>query len=292
MEGYDSLSAYAATYPSLQIHRSFSILNQRTVNLLEAELAEKERQLVIAIENDRQSEDSERRRYSLHFGTLLKANPVGDNNYPKQKALALEVAGLLKQYIPDTDDLLLQNHALNKLRTVRKFDLECVRNVLKRQPDIESGFFLSGAELSTWAEENERDLVSLRNHNDDLDALSTLIDWLVQRFYFGIWKKAPRERFPVPRCWAPLHPADMAWYPDGTLTPIVGIVTIVLASALPSLSAFGLFWVTDPLIRIGMVVLLSFLFSSALALVGVPRRIDAFVASSTYIAVLLVFVGS
>lgn len=84
----------------------------------------------------------------------------------------------------------------------------------------------------------------------------------------------------------------MSWYPDEYLTPIVSIVTIVLASALPSLSAFGLFWITNPLTRMGIVVLLSFLFSSALALVGVPRRIDAFVASSTYIAVLLVFVGS
>jgi hypothetical protein len=42
----------------------------------------------------------------------------------------------------------------------------------------------------------------------------------------------------------------------------------------------------------GIVVLLSFLFSTALALVGVPRRIDAFLASSTFVAVLLVFVGN
>jgi len=190
------------------------------------------------------------------------------------------------------DGLLLSNIALNKHRNVPKFDLKCIRHILRREPDIEAGYFLSGAELSTWAEENERDLVSLRNRNHDLDALSSLVDWLLQKVYHGIWKKSPRERFPVPQCWAPLHPADMAWYPDKNLTPIVSVVMIILASALPSLSAFGLFWVTDPVVRMGIVVLFSFLFSSALALVGVPRRIDAFVASSTYIAVLLVFVGS
>jgi hypothetical protein len=192
-----------------------------------------------------------------------------------------------------TDDFLLQNHAVNKLRPARRFDLECLRDVLKKEPDIESGPFLCGAEAFTWSEENERDLVSLRDHNRDLDALSRLIDWLVQRVYYGLLGKTPPDqRLPVPRCWAPLHPTDLSSYPDEHLTPIVSIVTVVLASTLPSLSAFGLFWITNPLIRMGIVVLLSFLFSSALALVGVPRRIDAFVASSTYIAVLLVFVGS
>ena len=182
---------------------------------------------------------------------------------------------------------------MNKLRNVRRFDLKCLRDVLKKEPDIESGSFLHGAEALTWSEENERDLISLRDDSRDLDALSRLIDWLVQRVYYGLLGRAPQEqRLPVPHCWAPLHPTDMSSYPDKHLTPIVSTVTVVLASTLPSLSAFGLFWITNPLTRMGIVILLSFLFSSALALVGVPRRIDAFVASSTYIAVLLVFVGS
>ena len=98
MEGYDSLSAYSGTYPSLQVYRSFSILNQRTLNALQAEISEKERQITIAIANDRQSGDAQRKQYSLHFGTLLKSTPNCDNDGLNQKALVLELPGLLKQY--------------------------------------------------------------------------------------------------------------------------------------------------------------------------------------------------
>jgi hypothetical protein len=98
MDGYDSLSAYAGTYPSLQIYRSFSILNQRTLDLLQAEITEKERQFIIAIENDRNSGDTERKQYSTNFLKLLESTLVSEDSKPNQKALALELRSLLKQY--------------------------------------------------------------------------------------------------------------------------------------------------------------------------------------------------
>lgn len=98
MEGYDSFSTYAGTYPSLQIYRSFSILNQRTLALLQAEITEKERQFILAIENDRNSGDDERKQYSIHFLKLLESPRASDDSKPIQKVLALELRSLLKQY--------------------------------------------------------------------------------------------------------------------------------------------------------------------------------------------------
>jgi hypothetical protein len=98
MEGYDSLTAYTGTHPSLQIYRSFSILNQRSLALFQAEISEKERQLIIAIENDRKSGDPERQKYSINFRKLLESTPAPNDDKPNQKTIALELRSLLKEY--------------------------------------------------------------------------------------------------------------------------------------------------------------------------------------------------
>ena len=94
MQGYDSLTAYTGTYPSFQIYRSFSILNQRTLALLQAEISQKERQLIIAIEKDRKSGDSEREQYSIYFRKLIESTPAPNDDKPNQKAIAWELRSL------------------------------------------------------------------------------------------------------------------------------------------------------------------------------------------------------
>jgi hypothetical protein len=81
-------------------------------------------------------------------------------------------------------------------------------------------------------------------------------------------------------------------YAEKDIAKYVTFITTIIAPALPALAASILFFVTKPSTRSGLTVLLSFVFSGALALVGVPRRIDSFVATTTFTALLIVFVSN
>ena len=95
MEGYDSLCAVMGAYPTLGIFRKFSVLNHRNLLLLQAQLVEKEGQLLAAIADDR--EDAGRRHYSSNFEAMMNA-PIPAENEKGQRELMLEIRSLLSSY--------------------------------------------------------------------------------------------------------------------------------------------------------------------------------------------------
>jgi hypothetical protein len=61
---------------------------------------------------------------------------------------------------------------------------------------------------------------------------------------------------------------------------------------LPTAGAIGLYFIDNQLVRLWVIVLLGLFFSTALTLLGMPRRIDSFAGTATFIAVLIVFVSN
>lgn len=151
---------------------------------------------------------------------------------------------------------------------------------------------MRGREYFTWAEENEYDLISLTDETKNRDTLSTWLEWLITKFYHKRFGHQIHTPITISGDWALRNPAVLTYYPDSHVGGVVTILTTILAPVLPTVSAMSLYFIESQLIRLGMIILFSLLFSTAVALVGVPRRIDSFAATAAFTAVLMVFVGN
>ncbi|KIY03838.1 uncharacterized protein Z520_00529 [Fonsecaea multimorphosa CBS 102226] len=153
-------------------------------------------------------------------------------------------------------------------------------------------FFLHGRELRIWSKKKEYDLTSLLDHEEDRDPLSSWLELWFTKVVNKLYSDRHYNPEPLDEEWAPAVPAKMAQYPRRNIAKAVTLVTAVLAPILPTASASALFVVNNERARLAIIVLLSFLFSFALACVGVPRKIDSFVATATFTAVLIVFISN
>lgn len=168
--------------------------------------------------------------------------------------------------------------------------LKCLQGELNTGPDRTC--FLNGREYYTWGKKKEYDLISLSDRYKNSDTLSSWLEWWVTDIWHKYCGHKRPARIAVDTDWAPAVPSRLVHYSDSSIaSSVTGIITI-LAALLPTASASALFFIRDQPTRLGLTVLLSFTFSSLLALVGSPRRIDAFVATSTFAALLIVFLSN
>ncbi|OAP63003.1 hypothetical protein AYL99_02230 [Fonsecaea erecta] len=151
---------------------------------------------------------------------------------------------------------------------------------------------LRGHELRTWSKEKEYDLTSLMDQKEDRDPLSSWLEWFFTKVlnkFFGARYYSPVA---VDDDWAPAVPSKAVQYPRRNIARVVTVITTILAPILPTVSATALFAIDNETTRLGLIVLLSFLFSMALACVGAPRKVESFVATATFTAVLVVFISN
>lgn len=87
------------------------------------------------------------------------------------------------------------------------------------------------------------------------------------------------------------RPHSLVVYYDGRRTAgAVDAAATILASALPTLSAFGLYFIHSPLARMFAIMACTILFSTVLTLIAKPKRAETLGASAAFAAVLVVFV--
>ncbi|OQU94167.1 hypothetical protein CLAIMM_00564 [Cladophialophora immunda] len=295
MEGYDHLSSNMAQYSEFAIFRTFKILNYRALLFKQAELAEKEARLILAIKEDRNSGDPERQRTEgADAGDLSSPPRIQHVVFVDLLQTSPLLFGVAADFFPVAvvleDDLLLQTRKLYDLPAVHQPSLACLREALMTPPGPH--YFLHGRELRTWTKKKEYDLTSLTEQEGDRDLLSSALEWLLTKV---IHKRFGQRRYnpePLDEDWAAAAPTELVQYPRREIARGVTAVTTFLAGTLPTLSVSALFVIDNERARLGTIVLFSFLFSVALACVGVPRRIDSFVATATFTAVLIVFISN
>jgi len=150
---------------------------------------------------------------------------------------------------------------------VHKGNLEGLRLLLKNTDDKKS--FLRGRE---WYTQWLGQFVSKVYHK-----------------YFGHKNRPPLV---VPELWKPARPSAFSQYSDRRIDSVVTVFITIMAPTLPTIGAISLYFIDSQLVKLGLIIILNFIFSAAITLVGVPRRIDAFAATATFTAVLIVFVGT
>ncbi|OAL33274.1 hypothetical protein AYO20_07436 [Fonsecaea nubica] len=282
MNGYDAMCSDMATNPEAVIFRKFTILNYRALLFLQAELNQKESRLVSLIKHDQNSLDPERRQFSYSFDAMLRSNGETEGS-TLQRELMREICRLLQNYSMWFLLILrLKSNYFSLLKRLREAQMSAPG----------ANRFLRGREQRIWSEKKQYDLTSLTDRQEDREPLSSWLEWCVTDVwhkYFGHKLSPPK---PVDEDWAPAVPSKLGQYPRSLIAGVVTAVTTILAPIFVTLSAVVLFFVDSESKRLGLIVGLSFLFSLALACVGVPRRIDSFVATATFTAVLIVFIGN
>jgi len=175
---------------------------------------------------------------------------------------------------------------------VRKTNLRVLEDEVLRDTPDKSLFFKNAVEAFPWTQEDmEYDMTSLLDTEGGTDILTRWLTWIITEPYHKLFgkKEVISDRFP--KNWRPLRPIKLSRYRDDHIARLVTVVATILAPILPTVGAFCLYFINDDLLRLCIIVLLSFLFSSAVAVVGMPRRIDSFIATATFSAVLIVFVS-
>lgn len=176
---------------------------------------------------------------------------------------------------------------LFNLPPVDSSDLQSLRKVCRGRGRTT---FLKATEATTWNEENKADLTSLLSCREEMDTVSNWLGWFRVEVFHKYWGYKSSRPAKIPADWRPEYPVPIRTYSEKSSSSFVLILRTILGPILPMASVLCLFFVKDPVVQMGVVVLSSFIFSTVLAFVTV--KTDTFVATATFTAVIVVFVGS
>jgi len=226
-------------------------------------------------------------RVDFEFSVETLMGPHQSKCDNKQWDKVLELRAILEEY----NKALLRFSEVTTLEAANKSDLNNLREWLRRKDGGHN--FLRGYEADTWDKFNEKDLVSLTARYRNKDVLSKWIDIYIIPLCHRLWGDRLGKR--VKLCEenaSSMTLTSLYYYDDSTVRVFVNTLSTILASLLPTVSIFVLYFVHSPLARLGSIVLFTILFSVVLAVIAKARRVDCFAATTAFAAVLVVFVGS
>jgi hypothetical protein len=97
MEGYDRMISLMAAQPDVAMFPRFSVLNNRMLCYTQAQLLEKQDNLIKAIREDQNSTDRTQRSYAFDLRAICQSRGQGEGA-TKQKEIMTEIAPLLNYY--------------------------------------------------------------------------------------------------------------------------------------------------------------------------------------------------
>lgn len=157
---------------------------------------------------------------------------------------------------------------------------------------------LHGVERALWNTCNAPDLTSITQPSEPADPLTTLFNHHLLPLYhrlIGHKLHAPKHHISTPDPFSDIpHRSPVIYhYSDRLVLWTVNVISTVLASMVLALSSLALYFMpSEGGARIGAVVAFTFFFSVVIVLVTPAKRVETFVATAAFAAVLIVFVGN
>jgi hypothetical protein len=160
---------------------------------------------------------------------------------------------------------------LSGLEAPNPYDLDFFRTWYKRRKM--GNLPLRGPDQKAWSPEHSYDLLAIRKRESSDPFSRWLTDCIIPYFHK---KVGNRFRKPVVE---DLESA-ICEYSEPNLSTAVNILGTVLASMIPITSIVILYFVQSNLIRLGLSVVFTGIFSCCLAMVTKARRVEIFAATS------------
>lgn len=182
-----------------------------------------------------------------------------------------------------TDEAIIQQYHILRMPPPGQKDLTYVQKFL--ESDDMGPSALTGDDSSIWGHLDEphrrsADLVALLGRQDE-DPFST---WVTEKAVF----KLMNLKFLQSKELSEVR--GLKGCKDSTLTRITGMVTSVVASALPILSIVILYFVRSLEARIGIIAVFNLILSICMAVFTKAKRAEIFAVSAAFSAVQVVFV--
>ncbi|KIW23686.1 uncharacterized protein PV07_11866 [Cladophialophora immunda] len=285
MDDYSRLSSVQAGLPEFAIFRRFMPLQALQLNVLQAEIAHLRQGLGLHPELERKPANTEKWVPSFAFD---QAQTSGDPPpSPTLRALWDRLDAKLERY----NNALLHYRAVSQLPSV---DPLHHRHLRRWNLDLEGGHgCFHGVEAAVWDEENAEDLTSIAMPTDHRDPLTYFLHTRFLPWYHSLLGHKYKQRICIADAYTGARQQMPIYsYSDKLVLLTVNICSTVLSSMIPSLCSLALYFIQRGGARIGAIVGFTFLFSIVTVVVTPAKRIETFVATAAFAAVLIVFVGN
>ncbi|GIZ41325.1 hypothetical protein CKM354_000463200 [Cercospora kikuchii] len=273
--GYPRLANLMSVVSETRIFRKFNEVALLNILRLQAELQDMEGELASIIVADRTSGNDVRRECSLEFKLMRDFLETEDVEQQSLQYEQIEEMGRkLHEYNQAISDFLQLQHALPPAQR----DLDFLRKWLDR-PDGGNAF-LRDREKKTWTQDHDGDFMLLSSRQVQIDPFTSLLKGILLDIYHRVWGHRKHDQ------------TDYREYGEKKLARVSTVIVTVLASALPAMTVLVLYFVKRLLVRIGLIIVFTSLFSLALAIFTTADKVNIFTATATFAAVEVVFVGS
>ncbi|KAH8710008.1 hypothetical protein GQ44DRAFT_776845 [Phaeosphaeriaceae sp. PMI808] len=277
-DGYPALACLMSSYPTNAIFRRFGELNLLHLLRLQSELQAMEKELQDIREEDASSDEYMRTLYAKDFRAMRDNLECGD---PLQYEKLVEIGVKLQEY----------NAALASALQLQKADQPSDRELRDLQGwlarDRGGNRFLAGEEAKVWEDKELSEYVTLFPKDLENDAFSSLLAGRVLDIYHAIFGYKNRKKYGIGS-----EDVDIRKYSSKRIGRVSNVVAATISSILPTLVILVLYFVKRMIVRIGLVILFTALFSVSLAIFTAARKVEIFSATAAFAAVEVVYIGS
>ncbi|KAK5651990.1 hypothetical protein OQA88_10893 [Cercophora sp. LCS_1] len=182
----------------------------------------------------------------------------------------------------NVDESLFRYEKVLKMGHPHRRTLASMFEWIKR-PSLGNAMILSD-DWCIFERRDARAMVSLDSSTTD-----SLTSW-VQYHAVDLYNRLAGRLIHTPNT-AP-HLRNTITYQAETIAQIARLISVAVACALPTGSIFILHWIMDPAIRLGIIFAMSVIFAVCMALMTPAKTHEIFGASSTFAAVLVVFIST
>ena len=299
-DGYPKLARLMSLNAETAIFRRFSELNMINLLRLQAELHDLEHQLQEIRDEDAQSGDPVRSSYTMDFRLMRDWKETGDS---LQYDLLVSIGEKLQQYSLTplhtlswrhlrtswffcSDTALSQALELSKAGAPNDRELDFLRNWFIK-PSMGNDF-LNDIERSIWDKPNTPDLVTLFPRILQRDFLTSRLDGILLDIYDRVWGhrlkvwrlESGAHNIFDRRCQQQSSTPGFRKYNEARIATISNSVGAILSSLLPTVAILALYFVQQMLVRIGLTIVFTSVFSLALSLLTDAKKVEIFSATA------------
>ncbi|EEU37142.1 uncharacterized protein NECHADRAFT_8348, partial [Fusarium vanettenii 77-13-4] len=281
--GYPKLAKLMGDSPRTAIFRRFRQLNMLHLLRLQAELHSLEDELLEVIQEDQQSDDPDKKDYSRNFFLLKRCAEQGKDF--EQYELLQQIGEKLNEY----NTSLSATGAVQSLPSPEKRPLEFIRLWLEGAGGGE--YFPLGTESTIWEMQSRDEYVSVTPIASG-DRISSLVRGILLDIYhfFAESLKKIQRRFNKTSQSSTAAVPRIRKYDDERLQAVSDGITAALASLLPTLMILVLYFVKRMLVRIGLVIVFTTIFSVVMSFYPGAKKGEVFAAVAAFAAVEVVFI--
>ncbi|KAF1845020.1 uncharacterized protein K460DRAFT_416351 [Cucurbitaria berberidis CBS 394.84] len=274
-DGYPSLAWLMHLYPDNAIFRRFGELNMLHLLRLQAELQDMENELQKIREEDTMSDDLIRMCHAKDF-RAMRDNEEDSEQYE----LLISIGKKLQEYNAALA-LSLQSKGADQ---PTKRELRNLQEWLSR-PKGGNGF-LAGEEARVWEGRDTSEYVTLFPRDLEDDAFTSFLGGRLLDIYHAVLGHRQRSKYGTDS-----PDVDIRKYSGRRIRKASNIAVALMSSILPTLAILVLYFVRRMIVRIGLVILFTAVFSIALAVFTAARKVEIFSATAAFAAVEVVYIG-